>query len=250
MALVKCKECGGQVSTEAASCPSCGAKPPKGSGCGVIVIGVLVVGLVVSLGRCSGSGDGGSQTEALSSAAAPAPNPTPDVPRQVDKAAVFAEDTRLVDEIELRMKENADLLKKYYATPERVAKARQDVLAVSLVVIKYRDTESEQERSLARRAQKLQERIERQAREMYASSLEELFVKNGLDVDVSTRGASRKELRVTYVLMSQPLVYKFQNEGRISEQASSLGFTKVVYGNGFQSDIGRTWTVDIEPTGK
>lgn len=29
MALVKCKECGEQVSTTAKSCPKCGAKPPK-----------------------------------------------------------------------------------------------------------------------------------------------------------------------------------------------------------------------------
>ncbi|EKT4488947.1 MULTISPECIES: zinc-ribbon domain-containing protein [Shewanella] len=29
MALVKCKECGEQVSTKAKSCPKCGAKPPK-----------------------------------------------------------------------------------------------------------------------------------------------------------------------------------------------------------------------------
>jgi hypothetical protein len=29
MALVKCKECGEQVSTSAKSCPKCGAKPPK-----------------------------------------------------------------------------------------------------------------------------------------------------------------------------------------------------------------------------
>lgn len=29
MALVKCKECGEQVSTKAKTCPKCGAKPPK-----------------------------------------------------------------------------------------------------------------------------------------------------------------------------------------------------------------------------
>lgn len=29
MALVKCKECGGKVSTNAKACPACGAKPPK-----------------------------------------------------------------------------------------------------------------------------------------------------------------------------------------------------------------------------
>lgn len=32
MALVKCKECGVSVSTDAVSCPSCGAKPPKKMG--------------------------------------------------------------------------------------------------------------------------------------------------------------------------------------------------------------------------
>ncbi|WP_315809468.1 hypothetical protein [Pseudomonas sp. C9-3] len=29
MAIVKCKECGGQVSTTAKACPTCGSKPPK-----------------------------------------------------------------------------------------------------------------------------------------------------------------------------------------------------------------------------
>lgn len=32
MALVNCKECGKQVSTEAVACPSCGAKTPKKTG--------------------------------------------------------------------------------------------------------------------------------------------------------------------------------------------------------------------------
>jgi len=29
VSLVKCKECGGQVSTKAKTCPGCGVKPPK-----------------------------------------------------------------------------------------------------------------------------------------------------------------------------------------------------------------------------
>ena len=43
MALIKCRECGGEVSTAAKSCPHCGAKIPRTSVLGKIV---LVVGLV------------------------------------------------------------------------------------------------------------------------------------------------------------------------------------------------------------
>ncbi|HCI3908997.1 TPA: zinc-ribbon domain-containing protein, partial [Pseudomonas aeruginosa] len=32
MALIKCKECGAQVSNKAKACPSCGAKVPKSVG--------------------------------------------------------------------------------------------------------------------------------------------------------------------------------------------------------------------------
>lgn len=38
MALVKCKECQGEVSTKAAACPHCGAKVSKGNGCGTVIV--------------------------------------------------------------------------------------------------------------------------------------------------------------------------------------------------------------------
>ena len=44
MALVKCKECGSQVSSKAKACPSCGAKPQKTVGTfgGLVVIGIAI----------------------------------------------------------------------------------------------------------------------------------------------------------------------------------------------------------------
>ncbi|MBN0552450.1 zinc ribbon domain-containing protein [Pseudomonas aeruginosa] len=50
MALIKCKECGAQVSNKAKACPSCGAKVPKSVG----VIGWLFVIFIV-LGDFQGS---------------------------------------------------------------------------------------------------------------------------------------------------------------------------------------------------
>lgn len=38
MSIVKCKECGGEVSTKAVACPKCGAKIVRTSGCAKVVL--------------------------------------------------------------------------------------------------------------------------------------------------------------------------------------------------------------------
>ncbi len=64
MALVKCKECGSQVSTEAKHCPHCGAAVPKKTGAITwIVLGLFVGGFVLSL-----IGTNAEQSEKVSSA--------------------------------------------------------------------------------------------------------------------------------------------------------------------------------------
>lgn len=68
MALIKCKECGDQVSDKAASCPKCGApiaKKNKGpSGCMMvflIFVGVLI--LLLFIGKVSKKKEAPSQIE-------------------------------------------------------------------------------------------------------------------------------------------------------------------------------------------
>jgi hypothetical protein len=56
MALIKCKECGNQISSDASACPNCG-KPvkktsPAASGCLVVIIVIVVLAVI---GKCSGS---------------------------------------------------------------------------------------------------------------------------------------------------------------------------------------------------
>lgn len=46
MAVVKCKECGGQVSTKAKTCPTCGAKAPKQTSRLTWLILICILGLV------------------------------------------------------------------------------------------------------------------------------------------------------------------------------------------------------------
>lgn len=48
MALIKCRECGKEISSDAKACPHCGAKPKTGIGCGP-VLGIILVGFIAWL---------------------------------------------------------------------------------------------------------------------------------------------------------------------------------------------------------
>jgi len=55
MAIIQCRECGKEVSSEAKACPYCGAKPSKGLGIGALV---LIIGAVVLIGNMVTPGGG------------------------------------------------------------------------------------------------------------------------------------------------------------------------------------------------
>lgn len=64
MALITCKDCGKEFSTDAKRCPNCGAKPPKegGGGCLVPVI-VLLFGLLFGVALLAvGEGNRGTSS--------------------------------------------------------------------------------------------------------------------------------------------------------------------------------------------
>ena len=87
MALIKCKECGAEVSSKAEACPKCGARvAAKPMGCGTL-IGVLILGVVIvsafSSIFSSGTRSGTSSAPASSSSASsgqPVSTPTPPQP--------------------------------------------------------------------------------------------------------------------------------------------------------------------------
>jgi len=72
MALVKCKECGEQVSTTAAACPKCGAKPPKPTSLGAWIGLIVFVLIVFSCVMSSVDKGNGSSVSAVSHLSEPA----------------------------------------------------------------------------------------------------------------------------------------------------------------------------------
>lgn len=83
MAVKKCKDCGGQVSTNAKACPQCGAVVKKGVG---ILGWLFVIFIVLPIAWSIGKGmDRASSTPTVSSAAGTAPTPpaTPPKPKWI-----------------------------------------------------------------------------------------------------------------------------------------------------------------------
>lgn len=87
MALKACKECGGQVSTQADACPHCGAKAPtKSDGLARVAVGVLSVVIVGSIIAAFASYN---STGTSSSSSTPAPSVA--VPPEKSEGDVLAE---------------------------------------------------------------------------------------------------------------------------------------------------------------
>jgi len=158
-----------------------------------------------------------------------------------ERAAAFTAAKQNVSEIESRFNANAEKLKKYYATTDDVKQASADLLKLAVAKELYSDSTNPEERSLSTKAGSLIPRVSQQQRVLYASATEETFMKTGMGIHVSAAGAKKDQLRLKYALMSQPLVYQFQNEAKLPDTARAFGFKKIVYTDGYNS----TWNVDL-----
>lgn len=91
MALITCHECKGQVSSEAAACPQCGAKPKQGIGFGTVVVLALAAGLAYTVATL---GEHRPSAAAVRPAIASPPEKTERQVEQENYQAAFALDQK------------------------------------------------------------------------------------------------------------------------------------------------------------
>jgi hypothetical protein len=206
----------------------------------------VVVNLLGGMGKHA-SPPQSVNTASTQSAAVPAsPQPAAATASPVvDAAAERAKNKALIDGVRRRLADSKERQKTHYASKERIRDIGDDHLKVTAIAISRGMSKLPEDQKQAAEAKALATQIAEHIREMYASSVEQVFVKSGMDAQVRAGGAGKSRLTVTYALMSQPLVYKFQNEVDMAAQAKKIGFTKVVYTNGFESSLGKSWTVDL-----
>ncbi len=155
-------------------------------------------------------------------------------------------DDRTLKEMDEKLNSLRAKFNKYYATADDVNGLMQDVTLLTVAKAAYKTGKSDTEKRLHAKSAALLPRAQLTLREAYASSIEEIFIKTGMDAQVKAVGDGKKTLRIKYALMSQPLIYKFQNEIKIDEQAKNVGFSKLVYTNGFESSLGKSWIVNLK----
>lgn len=162
-----------------------------------------------------------------------------------EKTSKLTSDENFMKSMEKKMNEVRRKLKKYYGTADDIRELNQNVALLTVAKAAYANSTEPSQKRIYSKISALLPKIESTLRDTYASSIEEIFVKNGMDIRVNAVGDGKKTLRLKYALMSQPLIYKFQNEVNLDTQAKAIGFKKIVYTNGFESDLGSIWTVKL-----
>jgi hypothetical protein len=230
--------------------------PQKTGGClrGCLITGAILFSALALLGiigaiisavqqQMRSQSSGGTQSHndpKPTIAAVTTRSPTPDPLKRV------ADDKQTIDRIEQRLRDNRESLKKYYAAKDKIEQAQDDLIQLAVFVAIYSSEKApKQGKGLSERARSLGAQVEQQRRELYASMMEQIFIKQGMDVRVTARGKEKEQLHISYALMSRPLIYQFRNEASLETGARSFGFKKIIFTNGFDSSIGSTWTVDL-----
>ncbi|HMN14882.1 hypothetical protein [Geobacter anodireducens] len=79
-------------------------------------------------------------------------------------------------------------------------------------------------------------------RKKFAKEYERQLLDKGMDAYVSTQGKDSSTLKIKWVLVGRPLVHKMINDEHVVGNLQSLGFTKLVMSDGYDS----SWTIDLK----
>jgi hypothetical protein len=90
-------------------------------------------------------------------------------------------------------------------------------------------------------AVKLAKVFMKSGRENIANELEKRYLSNGMDVRITLSGPEKTIMRMEYVLMSRPLIYKITNETDFLQNLKTLGFKKVIFTDGYY----HSWTYTL-----
>lgn len=150
-------------------------------------------------------------------------------------------DSEILAEIESRLNEYQKKLKGYYPDDDMLKTLSEDSLKLTILEAGYAKPDNETQKKTLMKAKALRPKVEVLRRDVYAKTLERAMLDKGFNSEVQARGAGKQVLEYKYALMSKALVYKLTNEGKVLESAKNVGFTKLIFTDGFNS----SWTYDL-----
>lgn len=227
-----CKHCAMAIPTAANICPHC--RKPQGIklGCAAVILGFVVLVVVISviepiIHKNDQPSTGNKSSSGINS------------PPAVDIPAVKTPTKRLGD-IEYDYNYINKKLKKYYAESEDLANLTEDINFMQVWIDHHQAPADPVNKKLYVKFNELLPKMKVLKRVVYASLLESIFMETGMNIDVKATGSNKSILKLTYSLMSKPMVYSFQNKIHINDQARLAGFSKVIYTNNFEGGMAYT----------
>lgn len=244
MAIKKCKECGKDISTSAKICPHCGKKYPTGGMTRPVKLVLILLGLIV-IGKMF-SGTESTKTPSNDTTKTPAvTEPTKDIPKSEPISQAQQEprktDLEILAEIETKLKGYEKHVKDYYPDEDMLRTLNADSSALFVLEVGYAKPDNETQKKTLAKAKTLRSKVDILRREVYAETVERAMLEKRINAEVEAKGTNKSTLQYKYALMSKATAYKMLEEGVIFETAKNLGFTKIIFTDGFRG----TWTVDI-----
>ena len=150
-------------------------------------------------------------------------------------------DIDIIKEIDKRIAEYQQHIKKYYPTDEMLNQLNTDIVHLVAGAVGYKDFKNDEQKTIYLKSKELLPKAVILRRLVFARLLEKKYLEEGYDVEIIVEGKNKDILKFKYVLMSRPLIHKITNETGFLETAKKLEFKKVVFTDGFN----HSWTYNL-----
>lgn len=96
----------------------------------------------------------------------------------------------------------------------------------------YRRTEPEKPEPLSPQMQAAADRAMQDRRVLYAQSLEQKFLSQGIDLTVKATGKRKDTLRISWEMSTRPFVFNLLRSSALCQEAPNMGFNTVLFTDG------------------
>lgn len=230
----KCKYCAMMIPREASICPHC-RKRQGLSLSSKIFVGLMVVILIAIISNALNSPSPPLKQSVVKE------QPGEQFKKMTSVEHLSAAKTALAT----NYKPNRDIMK---ATWGQVSVAKDHLSAIILGSPEYPEAQKlmkevqRREKEIPKVAVIVAQNIMRKQRKEFADRYERSLLNEGMDVHVSVSGKNDTTLRMKWVLMSRPLVYKIINDENNMSNLKRMGFERIVFTDGYDS----TWSIDMK----
>lgn len=163
-------------------------------------------------------------------------------PPAVDPSLQKTTDESSINDTARFIKDTKKELTKYYPSDDTARSLGQHKTAMVEIAARYDGSKDKPLNALGAKAQSLFKELQTLARLVYAKGMEREMMDKGISMRISAYGANNTTLQVKYVLLTDAFVYQMRNKAHIDDQARALGFSKVVFTDGYDT----TYTMKLD----